>query len=47
MTLRSMLYRLASLLGDVNAVKKNKVPQRLVRKALHKRAGRFINGLIK
>lgn len=47
MNIRSMLYRLASLLGDVNAVKKNKLPQRIVRKALVKRAGRFINGLIK
>jgi len=30
--LRSLLYRLASLLGDVNAVAKGKIIQRVIRK---------------
>lgn len=47
MGLRSFLYRVASILGDVNAVKKNKIPQRVARKFLVKRAGGFINRMIK
>ena len=41
--LRRLLYRLASLLGWVNAIKRGKVPQRIVRVALTKRAQRTIN----
>ena len=47
MGLRSFLYRLASILGDVNAVKKNKIPQRVARKFLVKRVGGLINRIIK
>lgn len=47
MGLRSMLYRLASLLGDVNAVRKGKVAQRVVRKQATKGVGRLINKLVR
>ncbi len=36
MKLRSLLYKAASLLGDANAVVKNRVPQRIVRKQVYK-----------
>jgi hypothetical protein len=47
MTFRQFLYRLASFLGDVNAVKRGKVAQRIVRKSAYKSVGRAINRLIK
>lgn len=34
MSFRSFLYRLASLLGDVNAVKRRRIGKRLVNKAI-------------
>jgi len=34
--MRSFLYRLASLLGDLNAIKRGTVPQRVVRKTMWK-----------
>lgn len=42
MSIRSLLYRLASLLGDINAVRKgpDAVAKRIVRKAIYKRIGR-------
>jgi hypothetical protein len=38
--IRNLLYILARLLGDVNAVKKNKVGRRLGRRAAGKATGR-------
>lgn len=34
--MRNLLYRLASLLGDLNAIKRGTVPQRVVRKTMWK-----------
>lgn len=36
MGLRSLLYKAAALLGDVNAMQKNKIPQRIVRRQVYK-----------
>lgn len=47
MNLRTALYRLASLLGDANAVKRNKVPQRIARKAAQRAAGGLLRKLLK
>jgi hypothetical protein len=47
MSFRSLLYFVARLLGDVNAAKKGKLPQRLVRKALLRKTGRTVSRLIK
>lgn len=47
MGFRSLLYKLARVLGDVNAVHKGKLPQRIMRKTILKRTGRTINTLIK
>jgi hypothetical protein len=43
MKFRSLLYRVASLLGDANAVQKNKIGQRIVRKAVQRTTGKIIN----
>lgn len=43
--MRSFLYRLASLLGDMNSIKRGTVPQRVVRKAVWRAAGKFLNRL--
>lgn len=43
--MRSFLYRLASLLGDINAVRRGTVVQRVVRKAAWRAAGKFLNRL--
>lgn len=45
--IRSMLYRLASILGDINAVMKGKIIQRLVRKYLFRKFSKAINRAIK
>lgn len=37
---RSRLYRAARLLGDVEAVKKGRYPQRVVRKAVYRKTNR-------
>jgi len=47
MSFRSLLYFVARLLGDVNAAKKGKLPQRMVRKALLRKTGRTVSRLIK
>lgn len=49
MTLRSALYRLARLLGDLQAFSRGPraIIDRLARKELHKRAGAAINRWIK
>ncbi len=43
--MRNLLYRLASLLGDINAVQRGTVPQRIVRKIMWRAAGKFLNRL--
>jgi hypothetical protein len=47
--LRSFLYALARLLGDVQAVRRGPraIGKRLARKALGRAAGRAINGLLR
>ena len=44
---RSFLYSLAKLLGDVNAVKKGKVGKRIGRRVVGKEAGKTIWKLFK
>lgn len=44
---RSGLYRIARLLGDVNAVRKKKVGKRVLRRAAGKGAGRLLRKLLK
>jgi len=44
---RGFLYRLARLLGDVNAVKKGKVGRRIARRATGRAAGRTLRKLFK
>lgn len=41
MNIRSMLYKLARLLGDINAVRRGKVGQRIARRAAGKITGRM------
>lgn len=45
--LRSLLYRAASVLGDVNAVRKGKVVQRVVHKTETRVAMKIIRRLFK
>ena len=45
--MRGLLYRLARLLGDVNAVKKNKVGRRIGRRAAGKATGKGLGRLFK
>ena len=47
MTLRSMLYALARLLGDVNAIEKGKAPQRVERRVAGKFMGRILGKLFR
>jgi len=47
MGLRSALYRIAKLMGDVNAVKKGKVGKRVARRAAGKATSRTLRKLIK
>ncbi len=47
MGLRSSLYKIARLMGDVNAVKKGKVGKRVVRRAAGKVTGRSLGKLFK
>jgi hypothetical protein len=44
---RGLLYRLARLLGDVNAVEKGKVPQRVERRIVEKAFGRILRKLFR
>lgn len=44
---RSLLYSLARLLGDVNAVQKRRVGRRIVRRAAGRGAGRILRKLFK
>lgn len=45
MKLRSALYKTARTLGDVEAVKKNKVPRRIARRVAGKVAGKLFRKL--
>lgn len=45
--IRSLLYGTARFLGDVNAVKRGKVPERIGRRIVGKATGRLIGGLFK
>jgi len=47
MGLRSALYTIARLMGDVNAVKKGKVGKRVARRADGKVTGRSLGKLFK
>jgi len=47
MGLRSALYLIARLMGDVNAVKKGKVGKRVARRAAGKVTGRSLGKLFK
>lgn len=47
MTLRSFLYGFAKFLGDVNAVQKNKIPQRIGRRVVGKITGRLLSKLFR
>jgi len=44
---RGWLYRLAKLLGDVNAIEKGQVPRRLVRQVAGKLTGRLLGRLFR
>ena len=44
---RSLLYALARLMGDVNAVKKGKVGRRVARRAAGKATGRGLGRMFK
>ncbi len=45
--MRSFLYKLARLLGDVNAVKKGRVGKRVARRAAGRMAGKGMRKLFK
>lgn len=47
MGLRNSLYKAARILGDVNAVKKDKVGKRIARRVAGKATGRGLRKLIK
>jgi len=47
MGLRSSLYKVARIMGDVNAVQKGKVGKRVARRAAGKATGRTLRKLIK
>lgn len=44
MNLRSLLYRAASILGDINAAKRGKLPQRIIRKEETKLLFKLLRG---
>jgi hypothetical protein len=44
---RNVLYTSAKVLGDVNAIEKNKVPRRLARRIAGKYAGRLMNNIFR
>ncbi len=43
--MRSTLYRAARLLGDFNAVRRGRVPQRLARRFVYRRTSRLASWL--
>jgi hypothetical protein len=44
---RGFLYKLARLLGDVNAIEKGRIPRRIVRRMAGKVTGRFLGKLFR
>jgi hypothetical protein len=44
---RGFLYKLARGLGDVNAIRKGRVPRRIVRRLAGKATGRFLGKLFR
>lgn len=44
---RRLLYRLASLLGDVNAIRTGHISQRIVHKTATRTVNRIINNLLR
>jgi hypothetical protein len=44
---RSALYAIARLIGDISAIRKGKFAQRLIRKAILRKTGAFVNRTIK
>ncbi|EFI35149.1 conserved hypothetical protein [Desulfonatronospira thiodismutans ASO3-1] len=47
MGVRSILYFLARILGDINAVRKNRIGRRIGRRAAGKATGRIFRGIFK
>ena len=47
MGIRSSLYKVARIMGDINAVQKGKVGKRIVRRATGKFTGRALGKLFK
>lgn len=45
--IRTLLYAAARMLGDVNAVKRGKITERVVRRLAGKAAGKFLNKLLR
>lgn len=45
MSFRSFLYALARLMGDVNAVQKNRVPRRIARRVTGHWLGRLMRSI--
>jgi len=45
--MRSFLYKLARIMGDINAVKKGRVGQRIGRRAVGRATGRSMRRLFK
>ncbi len=45
--LRSFLYLLARILGDLNAAQKGRLGQRMARRAAGKAAGRVLKGIFR
>lgn len=45
--IRNLLYRLASLLGDFNALQRGTLPKRLIRKAAFRQSSKIINKFLK
>lgn len=44
---RRLLYQLASLLGDLNAIQRGTIGKRIVRKAAQKQSNKLLNKLFK
>ncbi len=45
--LRDLLYKTARIIGDVQAVKRNRVPKRVVRRVAGKATGKLLRKLFK
>ncbi len=45
--MRSLLYRAAQLLGDLHAIERGRVPQRIVRRIVYRHANRAARWLTK